>query len=59
MEPIAQDEYRMLSRMVGDKIRSYIADKGLRAGDQLPTERELAESLEVSRPVIRGSVGHP
>ena len=57
MEPIAQDEYRMLSRMVGDKIRGYIADKGLKAGDQLPTERDLAEQLEVSRPVIREALG--
>ncbi|GGD52001.1 FadR/GntR family transcriptional regulator [Paenibacillus nasutitermitis] len=57
MEPIAQDEYQMLSRMVGNKIRGYIADNGLKSGDKLPPERVLAEQLEVSRPVIREALG--
>lgn len=57
MELSIQDEYRMLSRMACDKIRSYIADNRLKAGDRLPTERELAERLEVSRPVIREALG--
>jgi len=57
MEPLAQDEYRMLSRMAYDKIKAYIADNHLKAGDKLPTERFLSEQLEVSRPVIREALG--
>lgn len=57
MKPLAQDEYRMLSQMACDKIRGYIADNRLIAGDRLPTERDLAEQLEVSRPVIREALG--
>lgn len=57
MEPLAQDEYQMLSRMACDKIKKYIADNRLKAGDRLPTERDLAEQLEVSRPVIREALG--
>lgn len=54
---VGQDEYRMLSRMACDKIKGYIADNHLKSGDRLPTERELAEQLEVSRPVIREALG--
>lgn len=45
MEPLAQDEYRMLSQLACDKIKGYIADNHLKAGDRLPTEREFAEQL--------------
>ena len=48
---------RMLSRMAYEKIRGYIADNRLQAGDRLPTERELARLLEVSRPVVREALG--
>ncbi|RED52790.1 FadR/GntR family transcriptional regulator [Cohnella phaseoli] len=57
MERILEEEYRMLSRLACDKIRGYIADNRLKAGDRLPTERALAEQLEVSRPVIREALG--
>jgi len=57
MERILEDEYRMLSRLACDKIKGYIADNRLKAGDRLPTERALAEQLEVSRPVIREALG--
>lgn len=43
----------MLSQLVSDQIKQYIADKGLAPGDKLPTERDLAEVLEVSRTVVR------
>lgn len=57
MDLSVQEEYRMLSRLAGDKIRGYIAENGLKTGDRLPTERDLAERLEVSRPVIREALG--
>ena len=57
MEPVLQDEYRMLSRLACEKIRGYIDQRQLKAGDKLPTERELAAQLEVSRPVIREALG--
>ncbi|MFD0713545.1 FadR/GntR family transcriptional regulator [Paenibacillus sp. GCM10027626] len=57
MKLFVQDEYQMLSRMACDKIKSYIAEHQLKAGDRLPTERDLAEQLEVSRPVIREALG--
>jgi GntR family transcriptional repressor for pyruvate dehydrogenase complex len=57
METPAQEEYRMLSQMASDKIKAYVVENNLKAGDQLPTERNLAEVLEVSRPVIREALG--
>lgn len=57
METLAQEEYKMLSQMASDKIKAYIVENNLKAGDQLPTERNLAEVLEVSRPVIREALG--
>jgi GntR family transcriptional repressor for pyruvate dehydrogenase complex len=37
-------------------LRDVIESKGLAPGDRLPTEAELVESLEVSRPVLREAV---
>jgi GntR family transcriptional repressor for pyruvate dehydrogenase complex len=37
-------------------LREVIETKGLAPGDRLPTEAELVESLEVSRPVLREAV---
>ncbi|WP_017473395.1 FadR/GntR family transcriptional regulator [Amphibacillus jilinensis] len=36
-----------------EKIKSYIKLEQLKAGDRLPSERELAEQLQVSRSTIR------
>jgi GntR family transcriptional repressor for pyruvate dehydrogenase complex len=38
-------------------LRQVIETRGLAPGDRLPTEAELVESLEVSRPVLREAVG--
>lgn len=38
------------------KLRSYIADNGLRAGDQLPPEADLAEAFGISRLSLREGV---
>ena len=40
-------------RQVADLIQSLAAAEGLCAGDRLPSERELADRLQVSRPSLR------
>lgn len=40
-----------------EKIESYILSKGLKAGNLIPKEIELAEEFGVSRPIVRESLG--
>jgi GntR family transcriptional repressor for pyruvate dehydrogenase complex len=42
-----------LSRQIADQIRNAILDGSLQANDRLPTEDELAQRFNVSRPTIR------
>jgi len=42
-----------LYRMIADQIASRIRAEDFRPGERLPSERELAEQLQVSRPSIR------
>lgn len=56
VEPIATEAY-MLKNMACYKIKDYVADNRLKPGDKLPTERDLAVTLGVSRPVIREALG--
>jgi len=46
-----------LARRVADTIKRYILSENLAAGDALPGERQLAESLVVSRTVVREALG--
>ncbi len=46
-------ERRNLSEMVADRIKSYIIENSLGAGDRLPTEQKLAELFGVSRVSVR------
>jgi DNA-binding FadR family transcriptional regulator len=46
-------EPRRLYRQVADQLRNYIDSGATPAGARLPTERELADKLNVSRPTIR------
>ncbi|WJH32852.1 FadR/GntR family transcriptional regulator [Paenibacillus aurantius] len=42
-----------LSHLVTERIKSFILDRELKEGDKLPSEKQLVESLEVSRTVVR------
>jgi len=46
-----------LARRVANTIKRYILSENLQPGDTLPAERQLAESLVVSRTVLREALG--
>lgn len=37
----------------GDRLRAFLRESGLRIGDKLPGERELAERLGIGRSALR------
>lgn len=45
-----------LYEQVVDRLREHVAQGGLRAGDRLPAERELAQRLGVSRASVKQAV---
>jgi GntR family transcriptional repressor for pyruvate dehydrogenase complex len=45
-----------LSEQVVERIQALIVADSLRPGDKLPSERELAEQLDVSRTVVREAI---
>ncbi|MBC3875807.1 FadR/GntR family transcriptional regulator [Undibacterium flavidum] len=45
-----------LYRVVADKIQRLIADDGIAAGERLPSERDLAGKLNVSRASLREAI---
>jgi GntR family transcriptional repressor for pyruvate dehydrogenase complex len=51
------DEIRLmrgqLHEQIADAIQALVADQKLQPGEKLPPERDLAETLNVSRPTIR------
>ncbi len=47
---------RTMRAQITDKLAGMIASGLLRPGDELPSERDLAEALEVSRETVRGAV---
>ncbi|MEJ1161083.1 FadR/GntR family transcriptional regulator [Prosthecomicrobium sp. N25] len=51
--PLAAIEPRRLYRQVADQLRQLIDRGEYPVGGRLPTERELAEQLGVSRPTVR------
>jgi DNA-binding FadR family transcriptional regulator len=51
--PLNFIEPRRLYQVVADQLAELISKEEYRSGDRLPTERELARQLGVSRPVIR------
>jgi GntR family transcriptional repressor for pyruvate dehydrogenase complex len=50
LRPLARDT---LTKQAADTLRRFILTEGLRAGDALPSERELSEILSVSRNIVR------
>ncbi|MDF2722383.1 MAG: GntR family transcriptional regulator [Paenibacillus sp.] len=57
MEQITSEDYMILKNMACEKIKSYILSNQLQPGAKLPTERNLAEVLGVSRTVVREALG--
>ncbi|MGY8707279.1 FadR/GntR family transcriptional regulator [Bradyrhizobium sp. 18BD] len=51
--PLEAVEARRLYRQVADQLRSLIDSGEYAVGSRLPTERELAEQLRISRPTVR------
>ncbi|MBK9945006.1 MAG: FadR/GntR family transcriptional regulator [Kouleothrix sp.] len=50
LEPLARDT---LTKQATDTLRRFILTEDLKPGEQLPSERELSESLSVSRNIVR------
>jgi DNA-binding FadR family transcriptional regulator len=51
--PLEAVEARRLYRQVADQLRALIDSGEYLVGSRLPTERDLAEQLKVSRPTVR------
>ena len=51
--PLEAVEARRLYRQVADQLRALIDSGEYGVGSRLPTERDLAEQLKVSRPTVR------
>ncbi len=47
---------RRLSDQIADQLESMIAEGSFKPGERLPAERQLSESLEVSRPSLREAI---
>ncbi|MEU5850695.1 FadR/GntR family transcriptional regulator [Saccharopolyspora shandongensis] len=53
LRPLARPR---LYEQVVQRLREHVADSGLRVGDRLPPERELAERLGVSRASVKQAI---
>ena len=51
--PLEAVEARRLYRQIADQLRSLIDSGEYAVGSRLPTERDLADQLKVSRPTVR------
>ena len=51
-----QPRNQPISRQIADKIQQVVMDGNLLPGDRLPSERQLADDLNVSRNMIREAV---
>lgn len=53
MNHIQKEERHTLSQKISEQLKQYIIEEQLVPGQTLPSERELAKLMQVSRPVIR------
>lgn len=53
VKPIQESERLTLSKIISDEIKEYIVTNDLKTGDRLPSERDLAATLNVSRVIVR------
>ncbi|THF77311.1 FadR/GntR family transcriptional regulator [Cohnella fermenti] len=53
MKPIAKSERYTLTELIVRNLKTYIINRELKPGDKLPAERELCQTLGVSRAVLR------
>jgi len=58
MRPIEPISKEFLRQKVTDAIMSYIYRNGLKSGDKLPSERQLAEEFAVGRNSVRMGMHH-
>lgn len=56
VEVQSHSPYRPGYEMIAERILQLIAESGLRPGDRMPTEKELAARLETSRGMVREAV---
>lgn len=49
-------KHSRLSDQIAEQLESMIIEQGLKAGERLPAERQLAEQLQVSRPSLREAI---
>jgi GntR family transcriptional regulator/MocR family aminotransferase len=49
---VDRDSARTLGRQIEDQLRNAIRDRTLRPGSLLPSTRDLARELGVSRPIV-------
>ncbi len=56
MEPVEIREKESKKKIVQDKLLELIHGGGYNSGDRLPSERELAQDLKVSRNILREAV---
>ena len=47
----------LLAEKLADEVRQEIAGGAFKAGDKLPTEREMSETYGVSRAIVREALG--
>ncbi|MEU0571673.1 FCD domain-containing protein [Nonomuraea sp. NPDC005983] len=55
-EPSSEAAYRPGYEIAAERILEYIVREELRPGDRLPTEKDLADAVQMSRTVVREAV---
>lgn len=53
MKPIEKSERTTISKLVVQNLKQLILERGIVPGEKLPAERELSQTLGVSRAILR------